>query len=240
MWNDCISFHILMISVGIALFDFPPLFLAKFSIGLRRVLWGLFYHLLTVFVCISRKNFQWLDVWAFAAITSIFQVIPDLFLANELGTIVFPNDGLDMFRFDLKKSTDGSTGVTFVFCMLWTIPISVPILFGVYLLYEWKCSRLLSTFAVMILSMFIIYTDEFSQPFRANPLYIATSKVKHQWAGVAVYVLIAEMILGLSSFMIYDKVARGTSFLCKVSCGAMVAILYTGSLAVAYLFVESV
>ncbi len=133
-----------------------------------------------------------------------------------------------------------------IFILYWPLTtsyiyLSLSFIFyiGIYLENERKLSKL-STILIVTLSMLsFLYADEFSQPYRPTPLYIATSKVKHQIRQVAVYVLLAEAILGFATYITFTTFAHGQSIGTKALCGMTISLMYTGSLAFMYLIIES-
>ena len=87
--KDFIIIHLLFsIICGIVLF------LPGIQIGVKLFILVLIYNISVPLVGILRKYTDWLNIWLFSFILSLFQIWPDWFLSAQLEVLVFPEDGL--------------------------------------------------------------------------------------------------------------------------------------------------
>jgi hypothetical protein len=160
-------------------------------------------------------------MWEFAAILSVFQVLPDWFLNDALSSLVFPNDGV--FRF--------GGAVSWYMAMMWTIPIFLVL---------WNCigrgePTLLECIKSAVVAVAIFgASEELTYPLN---LWHATESITQRWGKVAIYVLPAELVLGPAALFAF-RLTRTRGFFQKVIAAFSVALIYTGALAISYLFVE--
>jgi len=85
--------------------------LLPLPVGQRIALCVLAYHVLVVAWSRSAGDTELMKLWRYAAVLSVFQVVPDWFLSHVLGVLVFPEDGFP------KIGT-----VSGYMAGLWTIP----------------------------------------------------------------------------------------------------------------------
>jgi len=169
------------------------------------------------------------QMWRFVAVLSVFMVLPDWFLADVLGTLVFPEDGA--WRI-------GGT-VSVYMAGLWSIPL-------LWLLACFPAPRagscepsLLELLGAAVAALLVFgASEQLTVPLR---LWLATNKVRHTAGHVALYVLPAEAALGAATLHAYRTTAVVTGWTGtarRVLAAAAVALLYAGALAVSYLAVE--
>ena len=160
----------------------------------------------------------------------------------------------------LRFGTVEPGSVSFVFCMLWTIPVVLSVMLGLWLqdraadkgtngapnewprelrvLYRKQPPGWQPGLATSLLAVTLIAADEFMQTKRTEPLYLATSTVQSQLSGVAVYVLIAELGLGWIFLIAYQCFVADAILWKKAVAAFIVSVVYTGCLAQSYLLVE--
>lgn len=122
---DVVAVHVVMLSVGVAVFEDVVVIADPLLHRYRKVLFGLAYHLITYLFASSRGHRGWVSLHLFCAIASLFQVFPDLFLARVLHTIHFPPYDDFPIRF--------FQAVSFEFCYLWTIPLFLSLYSALFL-----------------------------------------------------------------------------------------------------------
>jgi hypothetical protein len=160
-------------------------------------------------------------IWEFAAILSVFQVLPDWFLNDALSSLEFPNDGV--FRF--------GGAVSWYMAMMWTIPIFLVV---------WSCKGTgeptgLDCIKAAVAALAIFgASEELTHPLN---LWHATKTIKQRWGKVAIYVLPAELVLGPAALFAF-RFTLERSFFQKAVAAFCVALMYTGALAISYLFIE--
>lgn len=184
--------------------------LAAPQLGIALLLLVVSYNIALPLLAKQRGYSHWLQRWLFLLPLSVFQVLPDWFLSAGLGTLVFP---------DLGAPRIGT--VSAYMAGMWVIP-----LFWVLLLAR----NLISAAALAVL---IFAAAEWI----ARPLGLWHAQQVHLQYGVAPYVLLPEALLGAACFWGYDyslKRSRATALL----TAAMISTLYTGGLALSWLFLE--
>jgi hypothetical protein len=172
-------------------------------------------------------NSKLLDHFTFAAILSVFQVVPDLFLEAVLGTLTFPADGCPMLFGRVSAYMAG----------MWTIPVLL-------ILYCADSTRIhgaqqLPTCSDCVVAAFAALVlfgsaEELTYPLG---LWHATAKVQRTVGRIAVYVLVPEAVLGSAALVGYRLTSHG-SLGARATAAASVSLLYTGALAVSFLFTE--
>lgn len=179
------------------------------------------------------------EYWRFVATCSCFMVIPDLFLVKVLETLDFPSDGAFMLF----------NAVSCYMAGMWSIPF-LWILCGCH----HDLDRVPSAAALLraaVLALVIFGAAEHVLCFLH--LWKATNRVQYSFGHVAVYVLPAEALLGPTVLMAYhyhldyNNVTLQKPHPCQlgwrgwsrlVCCCILTMLLYTGALAVSFLFVE--
>ncbi len=189
-------------------------------VGIRMLALVVIYNLMLPLWGLFRNDREWISLWLFALIVSVFQVFPDWFLSKHLQVLVFAEDGL--FRFGT---------VSGYMAGLWTIPIFVIVFVGerFYIRYSEKAA-----YAAAAISAFILFagSEQFSWML---PSWYAknVAMIGH----VAVYIVIPEIILGLSAYFAYQQIS-GRSHWFKFPAAFLVMQLYLGSAVFFYLLIE--
>lgn len=155
---------------------------------------------------------DWLAMWAFLLPLSVFQVAPDWFLADVLGTLVFPDVGGPRLGGEIQLAMAG----------MWVTP-----LFVVLALAGGSASR------AALLAFVVFLGAELAAPV----LELWEPRAAEQVAGVAVYVLPAEAALGWATMVAFTATrSRGAG--ARIGAAAAVATSYTGALALAWFLTE--
>jgi hypothetical protein len=189
--------------------------------------------------------------WAFCATLSVFMVMPDWFLAVVLKTLRFPDDG--------APRIGGENGVGMYMTMMWTLPLLwvLAACSGVgggggtsrgAVTVTSSGKTTMSTpppsFAALVLAAFLALllfgAAELLLSSGLIPLTLwhCTDAVRLRPVGVALYVLPAEAVLGAATLQAYAS-SRRRGWVRRVVYAAAVSALYTGTLALGYLFVEA-
>ena len=187
--------------------------------------------------------------WAFCATLSVFMVMPDWFLAVVVKTLRFPDDG--------APRIGGENGVGMYMTMMWTLPLLWVLAAcsgvgeGTYrgaVTVTSTGKTTMSTpppsFAALALAAFLALllfgAAELLLSSGLIPLTLwhCTDAVRLRPAGVALYVLPAEAVLGAATLQAYAS-SRRRGWVRRVVYAAAVSALYTGTLALGYLFVEA-
>ncbi|MCB1137747.1 MAG: hypothetical protein KDK23_03285 [Leptospiraceae bacterium] len=181
-----------------------------------------------------RNRHRWPELWSmwyFSTMVSLFQVLPDWFLSRVLGVLVFPADGL----FKIGSVSAYMAG-------LWAIPFFLVLLS--VRLYESSTSHLewpgksiaWSSAGLASLVALVIFGGSEATLWILGSWYAqSVSMIGH----VALYVLIPEFLLGGYLYLAYVW-SRKKSVPIQILYAVHVSLLYTGALALSYLFFEKV
>jgi len=88
--RDFILVHIIFIGLCFAVLIIP----IPIAIGIKLFILIVSYNLLIPLVGLFRKYSEWIKLWVFVFLISLFQIWPDWFLSAQLNILVFPEDGL--------------------------------------------------------------------------------------------------------------------------------------------------
>ncbi|MBD3407439.1 MAG: hypothetical protein GF411_15080 [Candidatus Lokiarchaeota archaeon] len=165
---------------------------------------------------------DWIALWSFSFLVSLFMIFPDWFLASELEVLVFPADGL----FKIGPVSGYMAG-------LWTIPIFTIVFIGRQI--QKKHSYMMSYLVVAILSLFIFVSAE------------ATMWMLPSWYAqnvamigpVAIYIILPEVILGITAHVAYDIVIERSVF-AYVLAAFSVMVIYMGNTSFFHLLIETI
>jgi hypothetical protein len=214
------------LAVFFALFGVLSFLLLKFfSIepGIKFFILTLSFH---VFLLIFSKFLRWFTpykIWKFLIPLSLLLVFPDWFLSSVLGVLVFPEDGL----FKIGTVSGYMAG-------LWAIPLFILIYTGIKL--EERSVSIFGTCLWIAMLSLLIFGGAEACSWMLNSWYAQNvTQVK----GIALYVLIPEMILGVVSYLAYQGFSQ-SHFLVQVGIGFLIMIQYLGSLSFFYLVIERI
>jgi hypothetical protein len=216
--RDALVIHILF-SVLCAIVLIIPV---DIKIGIRMLILVVVYNLAMPVFGLLRRYDEWVNLWLFAFILSSFQVWPDWFLSAQLGVLVFHEDGL------IKIGS-----VSSYMAGLWTIPLFIIVFIGQRI--EERYSRSSAYWVVALTSLVIFGGSE--QTMWKIPAWYAqnVTMIGH----VAIYIIIPEIILGLTAYGCYELIKARRCWL-MVPAAFMVMQLYLGSAAFFYFFIERV
>jgi hypothetical protein len=216
MERDLVGMHVAFGAVAGAALLAPGALVQGWRIALLVVA----YHLASVAVSVGRGHDRWLRAWWFAAVLSVFQVIPDAMLTVGLGTLVFPADGFP----NLGPVTGFMAG-------LWTIPIVLIVTVA-----DGAARRRGARdgwIAAMLAAGVIFASSEAVLP----PLGIWEPVGVTTWGHVAWYVVPPELLLGAAAWW-GVRTTRDRSPWLVVPVAAVVSLLYTGALGASWLLLE--
>ena len=218
--RDVILLHIVFSIVCGFTLIIPSIFI---PIGIKLFFLVLMYNIIVPLVALLRKYELWLDLWVFAFILSILQIFPDWFLSAQLGVLVFPEDGF------VKIGT-----VSAYMAGLWTIPLFIIVFLGLRINIRYK-SKLLTYSVVGITTLLIFGLSE--QTLWILPSWNAQNVQKIGF--MAIYIIIPELILGLSTFSCYNHIQQSKLWVTFVAAFT-VMLLYLGSAVFFYFVIETV
>ena len=155
---------------------------------------------------------HWLDLWTFLLPLSVFQVVPDWVLSQQIGILSFPDLGAPRISGHVPVYMAG----------MWVIP-----LFWVLLLARG------STLAAGVLALLVFAGSEWAAPI----FNIWRPQNVSMHYGVADYVLLPEALLGWAAAHAYRQVSHG-GFAAKIAAAAAVSVFYSGALVVSYFLMQ--
>ena len=169
------------------------------------------YVLVLVMGAWLRGHDELLGVLAFLVPLSVCQVLPDALLVQVLRTLAFPTLG-----------APGFGPVPAYMAGLWIAPLLV-VLWAAELAHRF--SALLAALVALAVSLAVFGAAEWAMQFLPlwQPRNVAT------WQGIALYVLPAEALLGLVSWLAFTQVYHRTLFM-KAFAAAGVSLFYAGAL----------
>ena len=179
------------------------------------------YDIVTLAVVLTRGHDRWLRAWWLAAVTSVFQVVPDAVLVAGLGTLRFPADGAP----DLGP-------VTASMALMWTVPL-VVIVSAADAAARRRGAAAGWVTAVASAAVVFLGAEALLPPLGIwEPVGVTTLG---GW--LAPYVLPPELLLGAAAWW-GVQVTRDRHPLLVVPVGALISLLYTGALAASWLLLE--
>lgn len=189
--------------------------------GWRIWLLLLGYDLATLLVVVLGGHRGWGRIWWFAAVCSVFQVIPDAVLAAGLGTLVFPADGAP----DIGPVTAAMT-------RMWTVPLVM--IAALADAAHRRRGPVAGWVAAVVTAGVVFVGAEAVLP----PLGIWEPVGVRTFGGwLAPYVLPPELLLGAATWWGVQR-TRERHLLLVVPVAAVVSLLYTGALAASWLLLE--
>ena len=164
-----------------------------------------------------RSQHELLDAFAFLVPLSVFQVLPDLMLVQQLGTLVFPALG-----------AQGFGPVPVYMAGLWVAPLLVVLWLAEV---AHRASAVTAAIVALLAALAVFGAAEWAA---AHVLPLWQPRRVETWQGIALYVLPAEALLGLVAWLVFTQVQHRTLF-AKVFGAAIVALFYTGALFASHL-----
>ncbi|MEM2143299.1 MAG: hypothetical protein QXS20_03705 [Candidatus Thorarchaeota archaeon] len=181
-----------------------------------------FYNVLLPVAAFKRSNPEWLSIWLFTFPASVMMIMPDWFLSAQLGILVFPVDGSPMI---------GTVPV--YMAGLWTIPLFAITYTGLRLFD--KYGHLRAVGAVALLSLVVFGLAEETMWMIGSWYPQNVTLISH----TAVYVLLPEVILGVSAYVLYF-LTRHAHILRRLFWAYVVMVVYLGNLCLSYFVLERI
>lgn len=216
--RNLITLHLLFAFVAMALLFSPT----ATPVGWRMLAIVIVYNTLIPFGGYLLGHTEWVKIWMFVMPLSVFQLLPDWFLSAQLGVLSFPNDGSPMIG-----------TVPLYMAGLWSIPLFIIVYVG--LRVEEEHSAWETQLAVLITS-FVLFVGAEATMW-ALPSWSAQNVLTI--SSVAVYIVVPELLLGSSSYIIYAMI-RHYGHVLKLFWSYIVMALYLGNACVFYLIIEVV
>jgi hypothetical protein len=192
------------------------------EIGVKLFILVIIYNLLVIIVGIWQDHKTWLYIWFFIFPISLLQIWPDWILSAELNVLVFPEDGL----FKIGEVSGYMAG-------LWVIPLFMILFIGQRL--QERYSKRFVYLSVALISVLIFGLSE--QLMWMLQSWYAQNVV--MIGHIALYIIVPEIILGLSSYYFYELLKNKNHWY-KLPASFIVMILYLGCAIFFYFLIERV
>ena len=179
------------------------------------------YNLALPITGLRRGYPEWVRLWLFLFPLSILQIFPDWFLAAQLNVLVFPDTG--SIRIGAVPAFMGG---------LWVIPLFITVFLG--LCMSGRTERKYVILAVCLSSFLLFIGSE--TLLWAVPIWYArdVATVAH----VALYLIVPEILLGLSAFLAYEA-SSARALWYRLGAAFTVMIIYLGNLCFFYFVLET-
>ena len=217
--RDFIIVHLIFIGLCFAVLIIPT----PIAMGIKLFILVTSYNLLILLIGLFRKYDEWVKLWVFVFFISLFQIWPDWFLSAQLNVLVFPEDGL----FKIGTVSGYMAG-------LWAIPLFLICFIGLKLLEK---SSYVKTFIVVGLMSLTIFGLSEQSLWMLQSWY--PQNVTLIFDHLAVYIIIPEIILGLSTFYYFQK-NKDKNYFALIIVSFVVMILYLGSASFFYFLFEKI
>lgn len=217
--RDFIIVHLIFIGLCFAILITP----FPIEIGIKLFILVASYNLLIPLVGLLRKYNEWVKLWFFVLMISLFQIFPDWFLSAQLNVLVFPEDGL----FKIGSVSGYMAG-------LWVIPLFLICFVGQKIKENYVYSKALVVVALISFSIFVVAEQTMWMLQSWYPQNV-TLFFNH----LAVYIILPEAILGLSTFYYFEKI-KSQHFLISIVVAFGIMLLYLGSASFFYFLFEQI
>jgi len=217
--RDFIIVHFIFTVLCFAVLFIP----IQIAIGIKLFILVIGYNLLISLVGLFRKYSEWVKLWVFVFLISLFQIWPDWFLSAQLNILVFPEDGL----FKIGPISGYMAG-------LWAIPLFLICFIGLKLKENYSYSK--SLIAVGLISLTIFGLSEQSM-WMLQSWY--PQNVTLIFDHLAVYIIIPEVLLGLTTFYYFQKI-ENMNYLMLIVVAFGIMLFYLGSVSFFYFVFEKV
>ena len=220
--RDLLRFHTAFF-VGCAVALALPVHLAA---GWRITFCTVLYFVALPFVARRWSRPEWNDLWFFLVPLSAAQVLPDWFLSSVLEVLVFPDDGSPRIG-----------TVCAYMAGLWIIPLFLVVRGADLLARRWPGNGERTWRGPVFAGVLALLIFGASEALSHRILRSWYAKDVWMIGDVAVYVLPPETLLGVATY-VGARQTETANLVTKATVGFAVALLYTGALAVSYMFVE--
>ncbi|MBN2229251.1 MAG: hypothetical protein JW779_06615 [Candidatus Thorarchaeota archaeon] len=217
--KDFLIVHVIFVIIAALtlLFPFP-----QATVNGKLLTLVLIYNGLVVIEFYGKGYENWKNIWIFAIILSLLMIFPDWYLAETLGALQFPDDGFPMI----------GNSIPFYMGGLWAIPFVIILFIGDEV--RNRKSLQVSYGVVSLLSVVIFAVAELT--LVNLPSWSAT--VIGMTGNLAWYIILPELILGLSAFICYN-IVREKKIWMKILGALTVMILYIGNASFFYFIIET-
>jgi hypothetical protein len=214
--RDLVLVHLIFAVIAAATLMIP----ATLTINVRLLIVVTAYNVLLPIVAHQQGHDDWKGIWVFCIMLSVLQIFPDWFLSAGLNVLTF-----------IDQSAPMVGDVPLYMAGLWAIPLFIIIYAG-HRVSEQR-GRLGGYVAAGSLSLLIFGMAEATMWMLSSWDTLAQVVIGH----VALYILLPEVILGMTALLAYDTV-RNRGLIYKLVAAYLVMTLYMGNASLFYLVVE--
>ena len=217
--RDFVLIHLIFTGLCIVVLIIP----IPIAIGIKLFILVLSYNLLIPIIGLIRKYREWIKLWIFVFLISLFQIFPDWFLSAQLNVLVFPEDGF----FKIGTVSGYMAG-------LWAIPLFFLSFIGLMVKENYSPFKSLIVVGFLSFSIFV-FAEQTMWMLQSWYPQNVTLFLDH----LAIYIIIPEVILGLSSFYYFEKI-KSQHYLILIITAFGIMLLYLGSASFFYFLFEKI
>jgi hypothetical protein len=217
--KDFILVHIIFAAIVAItlLFPFPQAVISG-----KLLILVIIYNGLIIIEFYSKGYENWQSIWTFSIVLSLLMVFPDWYLAETLGALQFFDDGFPMLGGAIPIYMAG----------LWAIPFFIIIFIGKEI--QQRKTLKIAYSIVTLFSLIIFALAELTLVYL--PSWAAT--VVGMTGNLAWYIVVPEMLLGLSAFIVYDQLKDRQVWM-KMIGAFTVMRLYIGNASFFFFIIET-
>ncbi len=215
---DFLIIHLVFVIICLVILLIP---LTEYM-GIKLFILVVIYNIILPVFGYLRNHSEWINIWLFVFLLSLFQIWPDWFLSAELGILVFPEDGF------IKIGT-----VSLYMAGLWAIPLFLIIFAGLRI--QKRYSKSITYIIIGALSLLIFGLAEQTMWMLQSWYAQNVAMIGH----LALYIIIPEIILGVSTYYSFILIQEKKHLL-KIPVTFIVMIVYLGNAVFFYFLFESI
>lgn len=211
--REALIFHVVFfIAASVTLWWIPPA-----TLGCALLWLTIAYHIGLLGWALLRAQTEWLTLWLFLLPLSVAQLLPDWALVAITKTLVFPDHGIARL----------GGAVPLYLAGMWTM-----LLFPIVLVAQ--STR--HPFLIAALLGFVLFAIA---EWAARPLQLWYAQNVAMVGGVALYVLVAEVLLVLATLRAYRQ-HRRDGIAARFFAALGVSVFYAGALFLSLLLIDPV
>lgn len=215
---DFLIIHLAFVLICVIILLIPP----SGFMGIKLFILVVVYNIMIPVYGYIRKYSEWLNIWLFVFLLSLFQIWPDWFLSAELGILVFPEDGF------IKIGT-----VSLYMAGLWAIPMFLILFVGLKI--NERSSKYITYLSIAILSILIFGLAEQTMWMLQSWYAQNVIMIGH----LALYIIIPEIMLGITSYYCFCLIQEKKHLL-KIPATFIVMIIYLGNAVLFHFIFEGI
>lgn len=213
--RDLVILHVAFAVVATAVLVLPG------PLGWRTAGLVVVYDVAVVALARVRRDPELLRLWVFAAVLSVWQVLPDAFLVVGLETLAFPDDGFP----DIGP-------VTGVMVALWTIPVVVVV--AAATAAERRLGARVGNLVAAVAAAAVFVLGEVG----LTAVGLWEARAVPEVGGVATYIVPAQVLFAVAAHRAFHAI-RFRHPLVVLPATLLVTVVYTGAAALSWLLLAA-